>query len=213
MKYLAIFLKGIFAGVCVAMGATVYLSLLPDHKMLGAFLFAIGLFLIFTYGFSLYTGKIGFLVEKGASFVPELCVTWLGNFAGAAAVGVLLRTCARAQLAAAWQEKAASLCEIKLADPASANFVLALFCGILMFVAADTYQKAENAVGKYLAAFLPVAVFILSGFEHCVANMVYFSLAGIFSWKMLLTLLITTLGNSVGAFLVPLARKFYAKYS
>ena len=211
MKALAIFLKAVLAGFAIGIGAAVYLALLPEHKMLGAFLFAIGLFLIFTYSFNLYTGKIGFLVEKGVSFLPELGITWVGNFAGAALVGTLLRLFSRESLAAAWQQKAAALCEIKLQDSFLENLVLALFCGFLMFVAADSYQKVENPVGKYLATFLPVAIFILAGFEHVVANMVYYSLAGIFSGKMILNILVTTLGNSLGAFLVPAARKIYQK--
>ena len=211
MKILSTFLKAALAGFVIAIGAAVYLALLPDHKMLGAFLFAIGLFLIFTYSFNLYTGKIGFLVEKGWKFLPELGVTWVGNFAGAALAGTLLRLFARESLALAWQQKAASLCEIKLQDSFGENLVLSLFCGFLMFVAADSYQKIENPVGKYLATFLPVGIFILSGFEHVVANMVYYSLAGIFSGEMILNILVTTLGNSLGAFLVPAARKLYQK--
>ena len=40
-----------------------------------------------------------------------------------------------------------------------------------MFVAADGYKTIQNPVGQILAIFLNVVVFILSGFEHCVANM------------------------------------------
>jgi formate/nitrite transporter FocA (FNT family) len=211
MKALSTVLKGLLAGICIGIGAAVYLALLPDHKPLGAFCFAIGLFLIFTYSFNLYTGKIGFLVENGFSMLPELGFTWLGNFAGATLVGAILRLFAREGAAAAWREKAEALCETKLADSFGEHFVLALFCGFLMFVAADSYKKIENPVGKYIGTFLPVAVFILAGFEHVVANMAYFAFAGIFNGKMLLAILAATLGNSVGAFVVPAARRFYTR--
>ena len=49
-------------------------------------------------------------------------------------------------------------------------------------------------------------VFILCGFEHCVANMYYFSVAGMWSGKALVYLLVMTLGNSVGGILFPLVR-------
>ncbi len=51
-------------------------------------------------------------------------------------------------------------------------------------------------------------VFILCGFEHCVANMFYFSVAGCWSGKLLLRLLVMTLGNTVGGVLFPLARRW-----
>ena len=46
--------------------------------------------------------------------------------------------------------------------------------------------------------FLCVMVFILSGFEHCIANMYYFSVAGVWSKDTFLLILLMTLGNSIG---------------
>ena len=56
-----------------------------------------------------------------------------------------------------------------------------------------------------------MAVFILCGFEHCVANMYYFSVAGMWSWKTLGWVLMMTLGNSVGGVLFPLLRRILAE--
>ena len=53
-------------------------------------------------------------------------------------------------------------------------------------------------------------VFILCGFEHCVANMYYFSIAGAWSMKTLGYVLVMTLGNSVGGVLIPLLRGRFA---
>ena len=50
-------------------------------------------------------------------------------------------------------------------------------------------------------------VFILCGFEHCVANMFYFSVANAWSGKTVLYLLVMTLGNSCGGLILPLCRK------
>jgi formate/nitrite transporter FocA (FNT family) len=79
---------------------------------------------------------------------------------------------------------------------------------MLMFIAADGYKNIENQVGKVVVVFLPVMVFILSGFEHCIADMFYFSLAGDFSALMLKTLIVITVGNSIGGGLIPLAWRF-----
>ena len=55
-----------------------------------------------------------------------------------------------------------------------------------------------------------VMAFILCGFEHCVANMFYFSIAGIFSLKVFGYLLIMILGNSIGSIIIAL---YYNKYN
>ena len=49
-----------------------------------------------------------------------------------------------------------------------------------------------------------IPVFILSGFEHSIADMFYFSLAGtVFQGRSLLFLLLVVLGNSLGGLFIP----------
>ena len=103
------------------------------------------------------------------------------------------------------------MCDTKLADSPLSIFILAAFCGLLMFIAADGYKTITNSAGKILAVFLPVVVFILSGFEHCVANMFYFTLAKAWSGKAFVWLMIMTLGNSVGGIIIPILRKGFIK--
>ena len=105
------------------------------------------------------------------------------------------------------QAKANALCLVKDGDSIVSLLVLGIFCGMLMFIAADGYKNIENQVGKVVVVFLPVMVFILSGFEHCIADMFYFSLAGDFSALMLKSLIVITVGNSIGGGLIPLARR------
>ena len=65
MKYLKIFVSSIFAGLCIALGATVYLSMLAiNQKFIGSLLFGVGLFTIISFGLWLYTGKIGFVINE-----------------------------------------------------------------------------------------------------------------------------------------------------
>ena len=53
--------KSVASGVMISVGATVYLSC--PNKIAGAFLFAIGLFVICSYGLNLFTGKIGYVLS------------------------------------------------------------------------------------------------------------------------------------------------------
>lgn len=200
----AVTVKAILAGISIGIGGALYLSV--DNKYIGAFLFAIGLFCIFSFGFNLYTGKIGFLItEKNKrSFALDLLFIWLGNIIGTGFVALCLRL---TRVSGALSAKAESLCEVKLTDNPLSIFILAMFCGMLMYIAAYSYKYGTSPLQKYIATFICVAVFILCSFEHCVANMFYFWISFSFSLKTLVYLIIMTLGNSVGAFIIPALQK------
>ena len=58
MKKLADFLYAIMAGAFIAMGGVVFLSL--NNKIVGAFMFSLGLFAVCTLKYNLFTGKVGY---------------------------------------------------------------------------------------------------------------------------------------------------------
>ena len=192
----------IYSGLCIGLGGTVYLSC--DNKILGSFLFGLGLFTILNFGFNLFTGKVGYFVNNKPSYWGFLGIVWLGNFIG---TFLFAKMIAATRYGATLQAKANALCLVKDGDSIVSLLVLGIFCGMLMFIAADGYKNIENQVGKVVVVFLPVMVFILSGFEHCIADMFYFSLAGDFSGLMLKSLIVITVGNSIGGGLIPLARR------
>ena len=122
-------------------------------------------------------------------------------------VGYAVRATRIAGIAA----KAAALCQTKLDDNLLSIFILAVFCNILMFIAVDGFKNNPHQLGKYIGIFMGVMVFILCGFEHCVANMFYFSVANVWSGKTFLYLIVMTLGNSCGGVIIPLCRKLKQK--
>ena len=191
----------IYSGLCIGLGGTVYLSC--DNKILGSFLFGLGLFTILNFGFNLFTGKVGYFVNNKPSYWGFLGIVWLGNFIG---TFLFAKMIAATRYGATLQAKANALCLVKDGDSIVSLLVLGIFCGMLMFIAADGYKNIENQVGK-VVVFLPVMVFILSGFELCIADMFYFSLSGDFSALMLKSLIVITVGNSIGGGLIPLARR------
>lgn len=194
---LGVLLSSFLAGACIAVGGTVFLSL--DSKVIGASLFSIGLFYVVSFGLWLYTGRIGYLPERDGTYAVHLLVTLAGNFAGTFCVAALLR---QTRAAASLIERAAALSETKLNDGLLSIFILAVFCGVLMYVGVNGFAVFEHALGKYLSVYLAVSVFILCGFEHCVANMYYYSLAGVWTdGRAWLSLLVMVLGNSIGSIL------------
>ncbi len=199
MRRVSVLIKAVLAGACIGIGGIVYLSL--DNKMVGAFCFAVGLYIICTQSLNLFTGKVGYLVNNDRDYLIDLGIIWLGNLVGTYLTSfMVLQTRVGAKLASA----GVAICEAKIADSYLSLFILGIFCGILMFAAVDGYKKCNNP----LIIFFCVAVFILCGFEHCVADMVYVSLGSLWSVDMLIRILIISLGNSLGGILIPLANKF-----
>ena len=196
MKRSIIFLSAVLAGLCVGYGGIVFLSL--ENKVIGAAAFTIGLFVICTFGFHLFTGKVCYVFQNNRNYAIDLPVIWLGNLAGTG----LSAGCAKlTRLAPALQEKAASLCQIKLDDSLFSLFLLGILCNILIYIAVEGYKSNPHELGKYLSLFFGVMIFILCGTEHCVADMFYFWMAGLWSGRAILSVLIITLGNAVGGVL------------
>lgn len=194
-----ILFKSFLAGIMIAIGGTVFLSI--ENKVIGASLFSIGLFGVLIYNLNLYTGKIGYLITNfNLKYIKELIITLIGNFIGACSVGFILRY---TRIYDNIYEKALNLANTKLNDNILSIFILSIFCGLLMYFAVNGFKK-QTDFGKYLVVYLGVAVFILCGFEHCIANMYYFSVADIWSLKTLGYTGIMVLGNSIGSFIIPL---------
>lgn len=194
-----ILFKSFLAGIMIAIGGTVFLSI--ENKVIGASLFSIGLFGVLIYNLNLYTGKIGYLITNfNLKYIKELIITLIGNFIGACSVGFILRY---TRIYDKIYEKSLVLANIKLNDNILSIFILSIFCGLLMYYAVNGFKK-QTDFGKYLVVYLGVAVFILCGFEHCIADMYYFSVADIWSLKTLGYTGIMVLGNSIGSFIIPL---------
>jgi len=205
MKKLTSFLYSVLAGVCIGIGGVVFLSC--ENKVTGAIFFCLGLFTICTFGLNLFTGKVGYVFEQPPAYTAFVLSVWLGNLVGTGLVGYGMRLTRIAGIA----EKAAVLCQTKLDDGLISIFILSVMCNILMFIAVDGFKNNPHELGKYIGVFMGVIVFILCGFEHCIANMFYFSVANMWSGKAFLYLLVMSVGNACGGVIIPLARQLKAK--
>lgn len=197
-KNIITLIKAIYAGIFIGIGGTAYLAL--DNKVIGSILFSIGLLTICIYNMNLYTGKIGYIIERKKGYITELLITLIGNFIGASLTGLIVRLTRYNN----YIDKAKSLVDIKLNDNLLSIFILSIFCGILMYIAVNNYKKETNTLSKYILIFFSVVVFILSGFEHCIANIFYFAVSLSINTKVLLYLLIMIIGNSLGSIIISL---------
>ena len=204
-KYADYLIKGIYAGIMIAIGGTVYLSV--KDTVVGSFLFSIGLLMICIYGMNLYTGKIGYILVNKIEYVYELLLSLLGNLLGTLLVGKLILLTRFSSI----HNRAVEMSALKLNDSLLSIFILAIFCGMLMYIAVNNFKKSTTEIGKYSGIFMCLMVFILCGFEHCVANMYYFSVANVWSFRTLLYVLVMVLGNSAGSILIALFDNLYHK--
>ncbi len=201
-KLISTLLLSILAGICIGIGGCFFLAI--DNKIIGALFFTLGLFTICTRGFYLFTGKVGYALEQPVSYIFDLFIIWLGNLIGTNIVSLLMSMTRSAE---AFSEKALGMCNTKLSDNLLSIFVLSIFCNVLMYIAVDGFKKNPHETGKYVGLFLCVAGFILAGFEHCIANMFYFGMAGVWSVHTLIWLIVMTAGNVVGGLLIPIFEK------
>ena len=204
MKTVRTFAYGVMAGFFVSIGGTAFLSI--ENRVVAALFFTTGLFAISNYGFNLFTGKVCYLLDNGPRYLWDLALIWLGNLGGTLIATALLGL---TRVHPALAETAAPLVAAKLGDGLLSVFVLSVFCNVLIFIAVDGYRIIPDALGKYLALFLGVAVFAISGFEHCVANMYFISLTGSWSADAVLFIIVNTVGNSLGGLLVPAVKKIF----
>lgn len=191
------FILAILAGFTIGLGGLAFLSC--DNKIVGSLFFTVGLFIVLAFDFNLFTGKICFSLENKPSYIGRLAVVWCGNFAGATGIGYLLSATKLINI----QSKCIEIANAKLGDSFLSLFLLGILCNILIFIAVYGFKKFKEPWLRCLALFFGVSVFVLCGFEHCVADIFYFSFANVWSWDAFLRILTITAGNIVGGLFIP----------
>ncbi len=222
------FVLALFAGFFIAIAgasATIASATVPDpstSRLVNALIFPGGLIMVVLAGSELFTGNnllIIPLLEKKIR-IGELFKSWiivyLGNLVGSLFVAALFVYSHAAglfsgQLAQALVNTASAKASLSFSDA----FLRGILCNILVCIAVWITIGASSAVGKVLGLYFPIAVFVLGGYEHCVANMFYIP-AGLLAsgayqlaadgltWGsfFLKNLLPVTLGNLAGGMLV-----------
>lgn len=206
MRYVKDLLSAVLAGVCIAMGGIAYLSI--ENTVAGALFFCLGLFVILTHSLNLFTGKVCFALDEKPRYILTLAVIYIGNLIGAAGTGLLVSV---TRIGERLGQRAADICSAKTGDGVLSLFILGILCNVLIYVAVWGYRENKHDVGKYLALMFGVAAFVVCGFEHCVANMFYFTVAGAWGADAVICLIAVTAGNIVGGLLFPLFKKIIFK--
>lgn len=187
------FLLGILAGAFIAFGAEA--SSLAAHnvtqvgiqRLIMGCVFPVGLIMVVLLGTELFTGNcmmVAAVADKRVKFAMLLrnwVVVYLGNLVGAALIVLLVS--ATGQLG--YSSNGLAVLTIKIAAAKTGlSFGAALaggiLCNVLVCVAVLLAMASKSIIGKIMGIWFPIMAFVLSGFEHSVANMYYIP-AGIFA--------------------------------
>jgi len=178
-------IKSIIGGLFIALGGTCSLSV--DNKIIGAFLFAVGLYAICCTGQLLFTGKASYSKD-----IYELTSILFGNFIGAY-IGGLIISFVKPNL----YENAIAVCNTKLSETSLQTIILAVLCNIFIYIAVEGYKNNQP-----ILLIMGVMAFIVCGFEHSIADMVYFGVARKFNPYDIVFLCKVVIGNLIGGQLI-----------
>lgn len=181
-------IKSVLAGIFISIGCVAYLS--TQSVIAGALFFCIGLFAILNFKLNLFTGMVCYCTDE-KNYLKCL-LTLIGNFIGTLLVALPLKLTHLNIM-----EKATDICLVKLTSNPLSLFILAILCNILIYLAVEGYKNFKG-INKILALFFGVTVFIICGFEHCIADMFYFNFLSIYSFDTFLRLFVIILGNCIG---------------
>ncbi len=190
MNFKKTFLLAILAGAFIALGglgsqiASVCAADPSNARLISSVVFPIGLFMVLVGGAELFTGNcliiIPVLSKKATvkGMLKNWIIVYFGNMIGGLIIALLANfshayAFADGKLAQAVVATAVSKSGISFSD----GLLKGILCNILVCMAVWCSFAADELAGKVFALWLPVMLFIIGGFEHCVANM-YFIPAG-----------------------------------
>lgn len=176
-------MKSILASLFISFGVIVLLS---TNELLGPFLFSFGLLSVCYFQADLFTGRAGYYwKDKKGKLLTILLVNLLSGYL----IGFLF-SITNDNLIIAANDK------IALWDFSLSYFLKSIFCGMIMYICVNIYKKNNNIMGILYG----VPLFIFSGFQHSIANIITMGIARSFSP----TIFICILGNLIGSMIINL---------
>lgn len=185
------FVSAMLAGAYIAIGEVLLLVAIspfvakgsPAVKLLEGAVFPIALTIVMFAGAQLFTSNVMVMLVgalSGRTGPRDLILSWTlslaGNLAGAFAFGAMVHASGVVSSPSA-RSMLTEMVHGKMALSGGQLFWRAVLCNMLVCLAIWMFTRARGDAAKIFVLWLPVAVFVAVGFEHCVANMAVFSLA------------------------------------
>ena len=178
------------AGIFIALGAVVSTIASFNHladpktlslgKLIQGLTFTPGLIFVLLAGGELFTGNnlmaIAYFDKRISmgDLLKSWTIVYLGNFVGSVFVAFLIYKSGQWKMADnLLAARVILIANSKVNLTFAEGVILGFFCNFLVCLGVWMAFGAKDYVGKVLSAFFPVATFVVSGFEHSVANMYY----------------------------------------
>jgi len=179
-----------FAGVFIAFGAegstmaAFNLFANPNTyglgKALAGAVFGIGLMLVLLAGGELFTGNNLIFVSvldkkvKVLSMLRNWLIVYAGNFVGSILMAYMMNKSGLFNSGnGMFGGQTIKIAAYKTGLPFISAFYLGIMCNWLVCLAIWVSFAAKDVMGKMFSCFFIIGLFIISGFEHSVANMYY----------------------------------------
>lgn len=181
-----LFLLAVFAGMFIGFGAAG--SSLAVHnisevgisRLVAGMVFPVGLMMVILTGAELVTGDCMFVMgacKKHYTFgkmIKVLLLIYAGNLTGGILLAAIIYYSGQfdysAGMLGAYTIKVAAG---KVALPFAKALLLGVLCNVLVCIAVFMAGCSKDIIGKLFCFFFPILLFVICGFEHCVANMYY----------------------------------------
>lgn len=233
-RYENIFFKAFMAGAMLSFGgllsevlqggATGLTASNPGIvKVLGGFVFPVGLVMIILQGQELLTSNMmsfPMAVIHGAVPFWSLVVNWIivffGNLVGSLFFAAILVRYSGVVSTDPYHSFIASFAIKKAGEPEWHQiFLRGIACNWLVSVAVWQAAGARDTISKIFAAWIPIWIFVACGYDHVVANMFSVPLGIMFGAPLTVaeyirkSLIAALIGNIVGALLVGLPGVYF----
>lgn len=177
-------------------------------KLLGGFLFSTAIILIVFVGGELFTGNnltMAVGVYNGSCSIKELGKVWifsyLGNFIGAFLLSAIFVAsgASRGILTEYYESFVFSKLELTSLE----LLLRGVMCNFLVCLAVWIGVRMKSESGKIMVMSMVIMAFVVTGFEHCIANMAIFSISGMILDGLDMALVMksmffVTIGNILG---------------
>lgn len=180
--------RSFFAGVLIGIGALI--NTRCTNQFIGAFLFSFGLLVILNMEGLLYTGRIGYfnLKDDIRYQIGQYIEILLCNMIGVLSIAMLsINTNSQVFLT-------------KLSHNILYTFTSSILCGIMMYLAVELWRNKKCN----LYVIMAIMIFVLGGFDHCIANMYYWGINPVQACqpRAILFFIVNITGNTIGSLLM-----------
>lgn len=220
----ALLMQGILSGLYIAIGAIGYFNLVAYTsdpglgKFLGSLIFPTGIIAVLLLGTELYTSNCMAILsvykkEVKLGIFMKMLFTVLGaNLIGTIIMGIL--TIGAGIFSETALDVVSASVIAKTTMPIGQMFISSILCNIIVCSGVMMAYSAKAAIGKIMAVWFPISVFVLSGTEHIVANMYYFTVGFLNGTNITMSgfvtsVVVVTIGNFIGGAMVVAGSKYY----